>query len=543
MGAASNLTIAELTTTREAVRPSPIAAVIDRNSGRLQPVQYLRGFAALAVLIYHASQYVSSLRHYDTPYTLAASFGVSGVAVFFAISGALMAILAQRATLARFLAHRILRIYPIYWIIAGLVFLTRRWLGDEAVIDPLALALVPGGPRNYLLSGVEWTLQYEITFYIMVFGLTLLRAGGRMHIFALAWIALIGLVRLVAPELQRDAQYPPLWLLPLSERSLALAMGMLVPWLLRLEWAGRPRAKGMPAGLIEGVLGIALLAAAEFSPTLQYWLLAAGSMCLVAAAMAPRPPAERIRPLKWLGDYSYALYLCHFPIIAWVGRAASATMDPLLLLGATILVPLLASVPLGWLDLTLYRFLKSRTDRAAPVARYTLVAFLFAIVITGTSISIHTSSKLLSIGRASAALGARLEMNRPIDTQGLVRAAVAAGLKPLTGVTVFIEVFDRTLPTMLYLRGWAVVPGNAHGAETVLVFLEGKFLEQTVVRDPRSDVLTALNLAGSGITPGFHATPSLPRCSKGAQPLLLLVTPDGRFAPLALAVPFTACEE
>ena len=41
-------------------------------------------------------------------------FGLIGVAVFFAISGLLMADLIQRTDPWRFLAHRVVRIYPIY---------------------------------------------------------------------------------------------------------------------------------------------------------------------------------------------------------------------------------------------------------------------------------------------------------------------------------------------------------------------------------------------------------------------------------------------
>src|SRR6266436_8030614 len=70
-------------------------------------IQCLRGMAALFVVLFHASVY--SADHFgDSDWAAAfdGRLGLIGVAVFFAISGLLMADLIQRTDPWRFLAHR-----------------------------------------------------------------------------------------------------------------------------------------------------------------------------------------------------------------------------------------------------------------------------------------------------------------------------------------------------------------------------------------------------------------------------------------------------
>ena len=67
--------------------------------------------------------------------------GLFGVMLFFAISGYLMAQLAPGATSLRFMAHRLIRIYPPYWLAVLVVVVASR-----GAIQPIpaALVLAPG---------------------------------------------------------------------------------------------------------------------------------------------------------------------------------------------------------------------------------------------------------------------------------------------------------------------------------------------------------------------------------------------------------------
>ena len=88
--------------------------------------------AALFVLLFHAS--VFSGRHFGEfgwATAFDGRFGLVGVAVFFTISGLLMSDLIQRSDPWRFLAHRIVRIYPLYLLaVAGLLLLIATHLAE-----------------------------------------------------------------------------------------------------------------------------------------------------------------------------------------------------------------------------------------------------------------------------------------------------------------------------------------------------------------------------------------------------------------------------
>ena len=101
----------------------PVATADGRTSGRRnRNLQWLRAFAALSVVLYHASVYLDRfvgddrfLRLFD------GRFGLLGVAIFFAISGYLMAEILPRTDPWSFLTHRIVRIYPIFLIVLGIL--------------------------------------------------------------------------------------------------------------------------------------------------------------------------------------------------------------------------------------------------------------------------------------------------------------------------------------------------------------------------------------------------------------------------------------
>lgn len=95
----------------------------------LSSIQFLRFVAALVVTLYHT---VDALRRHgaEIPRWFAETswVGAAGVPVFFAISGVVMyhtsqGEFARSGASSAFFLRRILRIYPIYWICAGLYLL------------------------------------------------------------------------------------------------------------------------------------------------------------------------------------------------------------------------------------------------------------------------------------------------------------------------------------------------------------------------------------------------------------------------------------
>lgn len=349
---------------------SPIQAVPQR----IGTLQYLRAVAALSVVLDHASIYTNV--YTGDPSFMAAfgnGFGTFGVLVFFALSGYLMTIQAKK--MARqpmlFMVHRLVRIYPIFWtvclirIVVAYRISVAYALNQGGQFDPLALMLSPVGERDYPL-GVEWTLVYELAFYIFVCALIVVRLER--------WISLIGAVWLLSILLHICfyGQYSPqfttsLLRIPMADVCGAFAAGLVVPAVLAKNWIG-------PAALPLGAFMLALANLpnfAEFSTVIA----AIGCAALVGWAASQAQGSGRSRVLGCLGDWSYAIYLVHVPILMAVGVFMPRS-DRLGIWTAMVVLTLIVAPLFGMGDIALHGRLRRVTDRWGRKAQASvLVAF------------------------------------------------------------------------------------------------------------------------------------------------------------------------
>jgi exopolysaccharide production protein ExoZ len=272
-------------------------------------IQYLRGLAALGVLLFHASQRAGA----------AFGAGAAGVDVFFVISGFIMwTVSARKATgPVDFLLRRAGRIAPLYWTVTLLVVgldLLRPSLFPNMRLDPphviLSLLFLPHRDPTGAIAPVivpGWTLNYEAFFY-GVFALTLLLPKGRRAwglTAALGGLCLIGLFLPRGRWAAVDTYCDPL--------ILEFVAGA---WLAKAAAAGRLGREGeaisaIAAGLF--ILTVVAIAGVDVSgwARLFYWGLPAllivwGALSLEGAGRMPV-----LGPLKFLGDASYSIYLAH----------------------------------------------------------------------------------------------------------------------------------------------------------------------------------------------------------------------------------------
>lgn len=279
-------------------------------------IQFLRFFAAFAVVLFHAHQALSR-GIADHPAALAYLFGVgaSGVHVFFCISGFVMIYTsfchdAGPFTPGDFLLKRVLRIYPIYWLCAAAYVLFHLAANSPYVLGPVevlgALLLVPD--HAAAIIGPAWTLAFEMYFYLCfcVFMLAGLRIGLiAMSAFFSVFIAL-------------GAALPQLALPPVMTNSLLMEFvaGAWLGWLAIVRPA--VLARWWPVTLLAGTIGFAVAYATGYArfPSAFAWgvpslLLLAGFVGLEASGRLPRAFAS----LAFLGDGSYFLYLSHILLI------------------------------------------------------------------------------------------------------------------------------------------------------------------------------------------------------------------------------------
>jgi peptidoglycan/LPS O-acetylase OafA/YrhL len=320
-------------------------------------LQYLRGAAALAVLLYHASFYAEQKFGYHTLASIFnARFGLYGVAVFFAISGFLMAHLINESDPWTFMCHRVARIYPLFWIVSVAAFLVDG-MGPNWLIS---LTLAPAGERvSVYRLGIEWTLVFECTYYFLLFLLAATKLNRYLNGIVVGWLFVIAVSHLI--EWNDMLLFPPQLIL-FSSTNVAFAGGLLLPSLLK-------------RGIIPR--GASLIVIIVWQNSFAYgfsaarWFAALAAVGIVADAVRLTPNWRPNRILARLGDWSYAIYLCHVTIVLAVYRfwfAAYARSAWIAGIGAALVIASL----IGMFDVWLYRMLKRRLDAADQRWRMTL---------------------------------------------------------------------------------------------------------------------------------------------------------------------------
>jgi len=296
--------------------------------GEVRSIQYLRGFAAFGVLLFHAADragYVFGV-------------GAAGVDVFFVISGFIMWVVTCRKppSPADFLVRRVQRIVPLYWgltlavaaaavaipgafpamrptfghLVQSLLFVPHR--DDTGLIAPL---IVPG-----------WTLNYEMFFYLLFAGGLL--APARLR----PWAVSAALLGLVALRPLGDVQNP-IWATYTNPLLLEFGAGV---WLGKAWSEGKLPSRALGWALIAaGLAGFTAVTVAglDVEPARALlWGLPALALVAGAVSLEAAGPLPHWWPLRALGDASYSVYLVH-------GLAISAAFRIFEKIGLTSPVP------------------------------------------------------------------------------------------------------------------------------------------------------------------------------------------------------------
>ena len=279
---------------------------------RFNNIQILRFIAAVSVVLYHGHSYVGEWL-WKTPLTRAFDYRFSwGVEFFFAISGFVVSHSLAQQLPSRFLALRLLRIYPAFWLAAALVIAVRIATGRPWAFDrlPQALTLLPLGGADYPLGGVEWSLVYEVFFYALLAVIAKVPLRNAREWAMLAWLVAIAALSRSGP-VYATSFLPTFGTIVFSAFNLPFIAGVLAySWFRRVE--------RLPVAALAIAVPLALVAAERAGSTeLQIAFLAAGfaSTVLVAAEFSRRRDASLSNPLVRLGDWSYGLYLVHVPVI------------------------------------------------------------------------------------------------------------------------------------------------------------------------------------------------------------------------------------
>lgn len=296
----------------------------------LMSIQWLRGIAALLVVVHHLTRFFSDLGIKSFAFDV----GAMGVDIFFAISGFIMVYVGRNhdgtiSATKSFYKKRVLRIFPMYWLVT-LVYLSSAVLANplnytwqtvakSALLVP-SFYLVDGMVSPLLIQG--WTLYYEVFFYaffgVGLYLLSSVRAWIAINVFFIALIV----VGTFIPN--KDAMLTVYTNPLLAEFLLGglIAHVFLAGYRLNTLWS---------VVLISlGVVAFHFLPQLQshFSPPwvrvitfgLPMSLVLAGFVFLEAATQTSK--IWLFRTGAWLGDVSYSLYLTHYAVFVFASVPA-----------------------------------------------------------------------------------------------------------------------------------------------------------------------------------------------------------------------------
>ena len=428
-----------------------------------------------------------------------------------------------------FLTHRIIRIYPIYLIVVLIYYITSRFLRIDFLFDPQAILLIPGSGHFYVL-GVEWTLPFELTFYIIIFLIILLRVQRALAAISIVWAAGILTLAHFRPEFGQD-RFPQILDVPLSQWTLPFVFGLLIPFMLR---------QGLQArfGLL---LGLVFLALINLFPAQGQLMLAGACFFFVAWAATPRnrnSDRDRLKLLTKFGDWSYALYLCHVPIIQFIVLRYPKSISPSVVFVFSVLTTLVIASLIGRLDMFLYGRLKGVIDRSGPTVNNGVAsAFLAMMVLFGIYAEAVAAADRASLA-ADDALGARLAAS-PLEID---RSAQSFGLRNDKSIVGSVDAIALDPSDQIQISGWALDPADPSRKVSLLFFHGGAYLGAVLTHVARPDVDEALHIRSIFSRRGFSATlRAPPSCKPGEALVILIATEDGRFASTAPPSQFEVC--
>lgn len=327
-------------------------------------LQYLRGLAALMVVIFHVGQPLARMGYSGGwPTGLA-----GGVDIFFVISGFVMWVTTRTRQVGTFTFwwKRITRIVPLYWLVTS--FMLAVMLAAPSAMQTSVFSLPhvlasyafipwqnPGKPEMEPLLFAGWTLNYEMFFYL-IFGVLLLvrpalRLAGTVLIFALLVAAGVALG---APRLSIAGFYS-------SNIILEFGYGMLLGELLFRR--GGKRLMPTPLAWMVFAAGLALLVWLPCGDDPLALFHGLPALAIVAAALAIETNAAlpRLRLAHVLGDASYSIYLTQLITMggfAAVWRQAHIALSTGSIIAFSVLDVAVAALA-GWLC---YRLVERRLN-------------------------------------------------------------------------------------------------------------------------------------------------------------------------------------
>lgn len=349
--------------------PTPTTTFQPYISQHYPLVDILRGFAALLVLWYHVIVHSGWNSLPPHGFFLLPRAGWVGVDLFFVISGFVIGKTAIENYMANptgwrpgFIDRRWRRIAPLYFLnlLVYLFIVSPDILqrGGESlwhVVSHVLFIHNATPSTSGSINGVNWSVALEMQFYLlMVFATPWLARTSSLRVL-LVWIALA-----LGWRYGTTLIYPPGASDPTDQRVLSSqlpgTLDQFVMGIVLAKLAMQGFLQYTPKRLLAWSVAAAVLLSAAwitFWPRSNYWylhsmvifwrtLLSAGFVALLAVfVILPFKGSGIFKPLRYLGEISYGIYLWHVPILMTL--VAKTTWREVSLMKATLIGSIILS--------------------------------------------------------------------------------------------------------------------------------------------------------------------------------------------------------
>lgn len=360
-------------------------------SGKIRGLDGLRGLAVITVVLTHMGMYAVWVRNGLLGNgALPMVDGDAGVHVFFVLSGFLITgLLVQemeatgRVSVRRFYMRRILRIFPLYFLVVGLVAAMQLVGNSEVPRRTFLYALtytfnfMPRADYAGVL-GHLWSLAVEEHYYLvwpLVFGALFLHRRGWLLALAALVLALFLYLQGAGLNAFRAAYFVDYW-------TVTAGASILIGSLFGILASTRD----LPAALTAALRSPAALLLAALLYAHTWWggslpwelgkpvrALGVGVLLCYLAAHQQSLIARvlELPPLRYLGVISYGVYLWQgFFLSTNPGRTATQTWPPRSQLTGLVLLALVAPLSYHGFEKPILRlkrrFAVRRASHAAP---------------------------------------------------------------------------------------------------------------------------------------------------------------------------------
>lgn len=295
-----------------------------------------RAFAAILVVLFHLGETIALDKYFGiAAFKVPFSFGASGVEFFFVLSGFIILAAHQRDIfkpnqVLSYIRKRVIRIYPVYWIVFLGVYLAaiasptlRNTVPGDIFVVAKSLLLIPQGKSALATTGapvlsVAWTLQYEVLFYALFSCLVLGRVAAGLAVSALACIY-------VLYSGGRGDFFPVSFLMQDYMWLFAMGMGTYLASISRKVTVNKPMFYACAGIVLFGLVALDTVFEVGILKVEKTILYGVASSLIIFGLTRSEIGGDLVMGndvVQLLGASSYSLYLIHFPLISVLCKAA-----------------------------------------------------------------------------------------------------------------------------------------------------------------------------------------------------------------------------